>query len=195
MVLQGLGSIRLAIACVLAVLSVFADCGENVGEGLPYRIIGQFDYCREGQAGRVAASDSLPETEAFHEHIIAPILSALAENDSSGRSEIGNAQYHCKNYKIMSEAPEDCLIEINVLSDIKGYAPASALMEALRGRDYSVVDIISEAPVACLVFAEADSLIAVTCNMFCDLDKVCSIARSFVKRQRTQTDNTQAATL
>lgn len=170
--------ILFAIACVFGWLSVFASIGENTDNGLPYRIVGQFGYCRDGV--REAVSDSLTEAEAFHRHIIAPILSAVA-HDSKGRSEVGNARYRCKHYKIMAEDSADCLIEVSVLSDIKGYAPASALMEDLRGRDYSVVDIISEAPVACLVFAEADSLVAVTCNMFCDLDKVCSIARAFVK--------------
>lgn len=181
-------------AFVLAVFSVFADYGENAGDVLPYRIVGQFGYCREGDGVRASASDSLMEAEAFHRHIIAPILSALA-HDSKGRSEVGNARYRCKHYKIMTEDQKDCLIEVSVLSDIKGYASASALMEDLRDRDYSVVDIISEAPVACLVFAEADSLVAVTCNMFCDLDKVCSIARSFVKRQRAQDDNKQSAAI
>lgn len=37
-------------------------------------------------------------------------------------------------------------------------------------------------------------LCAVTGNMFCDLDKVCSIARAFVKRQRENADNMQVAT-
>lgn len=185
--------ILFAIACVLAGLSVFAAIGENAEEGLPYRIVGQFGYCREGDGVREAEFDSLTEAEAFHWHIIAPILSALA-HDGSARSEVGNARYRCKHYKIMAEDPKDCLIEVSVLSDIEGYAPASALIEDLRGRDYSVVDIISEAPVVCLVFAEADRLVAVTCNMFCDLDKVCSIARAVVKRQREQSDNTQTAT-
>ena len=85
------------------------------------------------------------------------------------------------HYKIMADDPSDCLIEVSILSEIKGYAPASAIMESLRARGYSVVDIISEAPVVCLVFVEADSLVAVTCNMFCDLDKVYSMTRSFVK--------------
>lgn len=183
------------LCCLLLLWVAVGVRSENADEALPYKIVRQFGYCWEGDGVRVA-SDSLTETtgEAFHEHIMIPILSALVHEDSS-RSEAGNARYRCKHYKIMAEDPKDCLIEVSVLSDIKGYAPVSALLEDLRGRDYSVVDIITEAPVVCLVFVEDDSLIAVTCNMFCDLDKVYSIARCFVKRQMEQTHNTQAATI
>ncbi len=183
------------LCCLLLLLVAVGVRSENADEVLPYKIVRQFDYCWEGDGVRVA-SDSLTETtvEAFHEHIMEPILSALVHEGSS-RSEIGNVRYCCTHYKIEVEGPEDNLIDLSILSDIKGYTPVSALFEELRGKDYSVVDIISEAPIVCLVFAEDDSLIAVTCNMFYDLDKVYSIARCFVKRQMEQTHNTQAATI
>lgn len=182
------------LCCLLLLLVAVGVRNENADEELPYKIVRQFGYCREGDGVRVAESDSLTEAEAFHEHIMEPILSALVHEGSS-RSEIGNVRYCCTHCKIEVEGLEDSLIDLSILSDIKGYALVSALLEDLRGRDYSVVDIITEAPVVCLVFVEDDSLIAVTCNMFCDLDKVYSIARCFVMRQMEQTHNTQAATI
>ena len=50
--------------------------------------------------------------------------------------------------------------------------------QSIRGR---VIDIISEAPVMCLVFVEADYLVAVTYNMFYDFDDVLSFSKFFVK--------------
>ena len=44
-----------------------------------------------------------------------------------------------------------------------------------------IIDIISEAPVMCLVFVEADYLVAVTYNMFYDFDDVLSFSKFFVK--------------
>ena len=82
--------ILFALACVLVGFNVFADCGENAGSGLPYRIVGQLGYCREGDGVRVETSDSMTEAVAFHEHILEPILSALAHD--GGRSEVDNAR-------------------------------------------------------------------------------------------------------
>lgn len=46
---------------------------------------------------------------------------------------------------------------------------------------HAIIDIISEAPVMCLVFVEADYLVAVTYNMFYDFDDVLSFSKFFVK--------------
>ena len=53
--------------------------------------------------------------------------------------------------------------------------------EELKKQDYAIIDIISEAPVMCLVFVEADYLVAVTYNMFYDFDDVLSFSKFFVK--------------
>lgn len=72
-------------------------------------------------------------------------------------------------------------IEINILSNIKSHAPITSKIEELKKQDYAIIDIISEAPVMCLVFVEADYLVAVTYNMFYDFDDVLSFSKFFVK--------------
>ena len=54
-------------------------------------------------------------------------------------------------------------------------------IKELKKQDYEIIDIISEAPVMCLVFVEADYLVAVTYNMFYDFDDVLSFSKFFVK--------------
>ena len=72
-------------------------------------------------------------------------------------------------------------IEINILSNIKSHAPITSKIKELKKQDYEIIDIISEAPVMCLVFVEADYLVAVTYNMFYDFDDVLSISKFFVQ--------------
>ena len=78
--------------------------------------------------------------------------------------------------KKKAKIEEKVTVEVNDL--VPGYIEK---IKELKKQDYAIIDIISEAPVMCLVFVEADYLVAVTYNMFYDFDDVLSFSKFFVK--------------
>ena len=117
--------------------------------------------------------------------IISPILNAFCNNVNE-QTELAKIGYCCKHYliKVQNKSKKNIQyysIEINILSNIKSHAPITSKIKELKKQDYEIIDIISEAPVMCLVFVEADYLVAVTYNMFYDFDDVLSFSKFFVK--------------
>ncbi|EXY38265.1 hypothetical protein M145_4497, partial [Bacteroides fragilis str. 34-F-2 len=70
------------------------------------------------------------------------------------QAELDKIGYCCKHYliKAQNESKKNIQyysIEINILSNIKNHAPITSKIEELKKQDYTIVDIISEAPVMC----------------------------------------------
>ena len=105
-----------------------------------------------------------------HKYIISPILNAFCNNVNE-QTELAKIGYCCKHYliKVPNKSKKNIQyysIEINILSNIKEPCPHNLKNRRIKKQDYAIIDIISEAPVMCLVFVEADYLVAVTYNMF-----------------------------
>lgn len=181
--------------CVAFSNATATICLDNNVDETSFQIIEQFNYCWGNNTVRVG-SENLNDTAlvAFHQYIISPIFRAFAQNENK-RTEVNNVEYCCVHYQL--EIKNDSLkylVELNLLSDITCYSPVATQSEKLKENGYMIVDIISEAPVACLVFVEDDCLIAITYNMFYNLNEVLSISKSFIKRhQKRACHNTNDA--
>lgn len=164
-----------------------ATCSDSVSAKFSYSVVENFNYCCDHNI--VYGDTNSKDIAVFissHKYIISPILNAFCNNVNE-QAELDKIGYCCKHYliKVQNKSKKNIQqyysIEINILSNIKNHAPIISKIEELKKRDYTIVDIISEAPVMCLVFVKADYLVAVTYNMFYDFDDVLSISKFFVQ--------------
>lgn len=152
----------------------FLEPSAGIGGFLPIAMSGTYDYAIEkdlisGMILSLLHENTLTRTAAFEtigeqgfEHTT---FDVIASNIPFGNFRVFDAELWKKG----------------VLSNIKSHAPITSKIEELKKQDYAIIDIISEAPVMCLVFVEADYLVAVTYNMFYDFDDVLSFSKFFVK--------------
>lgn len=174
------------IFCMCAYFHAAATCSDSISDKFSYKVVENFNYCWDYNI--VYEDTNSKDTALFissHKYIISPILNAFC-NNLNEQAELDKIGYCCKHYliKAQNESKKNIQyysIEISILSNIKNHAPITSKIEELKKQDYTIVDIISEAPVMCLVFVEADYLVAVTYNMFYDFDDVLSISKFFVQ--------------
>ena len=172
--------------CMCTCCHAVATCSDSSTNKFSYKVIETFDYCWDKNI--VFADTNSTDTAlfiSFHKYIISPIFNAFCNNENK-QAELDKIRYCCKHSHINAQKRtknniQHYSIEINIFSNIKNYAPITLIMEELKKHDYSIVDVISESPIMCLVFMEADCLIAVTYNMFYDFDDVLSISKCFVQ--------------
>ncbi len=172
--------------CMCTCCHAVATCSDSITNKFSYKVIETFDYCWDKNI--VFADTNSTDTALFissHKYIISPIFNAFCNNENK-QAELDKIRYCCKHYHINAQKRtknniQHYSMEINIFSNIKNYAPITLKMEELKKHDYSIVDVISESPIMCLVFMEADCLIAVTYNMFYDFDDVLSISKCFVQ--------------
>lgn len=180
------GTILCTIFCMCAYLHAAAICSDSISDKFSYKVLENFNYCWDNNI--VYEDTNSKDTALFvssHKYIISPILNAFCNNVNE-QTELAKIGYCCKHYliKVPNKSKKNIQyysIEINILSNIKSHAPITSKIEELKKQDYAIIDIISEAPVMCLVFVEADYLVAVTYNMFYDFDDVLSFSKFFVK--------------
>lgn len=169
-----------------AYLHAAAICSDSISDKFSYKVLENFNYCWDNNI--VYEDTNSKDTALFvssHKYIISPILNAFCNNVNE-QTELAKIGYCCKHYliKVPNKSKKNIQyysIEINILSNIKSHASITSKIEELKKQDYAIIDIISEAPVMCLVFVEADYLVAVTYNMFYDFDDVLSFSKFFVK--------------
>lgn len=175
------------IFCMCAYLHATAICSDSISDKFSYKVLENLNYCWDNN-NIVYEDTNSKDTALFvssHKYIISPILNAFCNNVNE-QTELAKIGYCCKHYliKVPNKSKKNIQyysIEINILSNIKSHAPITSKIEELKKQDYAIIDIISEAPVMCLVFVEADYLVAVTYNMFYDFDDVLSFSKFFVK--------------
>lgn len=174
------------IFCMCAYLHAAATCSDSISDKFSYKVLENFNYCWDNNI--VYEDTNSKDTALFvssHKYIISPILNAFC-NNMNEQTELAKIGYCCKHYliKVQNKSKKNIQynsIEINILSNIKSHAPIISKIEELKKQDYTIIDIISEAPVMCLVFVEADYLVAVSYNMFYDFDDVLSFSKFFVQ--------------
>lgn len=179
------------IFCICTYCHAVTACSDSSTNRFSYKIIEKFDYCWDNNI--ICADTNFTDTTLFissHKYIISPIFNAFYNNENK-QAELDKIRYCCKHYHIKAQNKskkniQHYSIEINILSNIKNSPPITSKMKELKKYGYAIVDIISESPVMCLVFVEADYLIAVTYNMFYDFDDVLSISRFFVQDSSLQ---------
>ena len=180
--------------CICTYFNVAANSPDSISDKFSCRILESLDYCWNNRA--YTDTDATRDA-AYHKYIISPVLNAFYSN-ADDRFEPDIIGYRCKRYRIEAKESEEnmrhYLIEINILSDIKGDDSITTKLEELKKHDYMIVDIISEAPVICLVFMEADRFIAVTYNMFYDFDDVLSVSKLFVRQHISAINRTATYT-
>lgn len=180
------------IFCMCAFFHTIAICSDSISDRFSYKILENFNYCWDNNT--IYADTNFKDTTLFissHKYRIFPIFNAFC-NNVNRHAELDKIRYCCQYYHIKAQNKSKNIqhyyIEINILSNIKYYAPITSKIEKIRNQDYTIIDIISEAPILCFVFIKADYLIAVTYNMFYDFDDVLSISKSFVKQNIPTSD-------
>ncbi|WP_084819115.1 hypothetical protein, partial [Bacteroides fragilis] len=142
------------IFCMCAYFHAAATCSDSISDKFSYKVVENFNYCWDYNI--VYEDTNSKDTALFissHKYIISPILNAFC-NNLNEQAELDKIGYCCKHYliKAQNESKKNIQyysIEINILSNIKNHAPITSKIEELKKQDYTIVDIISEAPVMC----------------------------------------------
>lgn len=181
----GIRYILCTLFCICTCSHVAATCCDSISGKFSYQILENFNYCRDNNTIHDTCNPKdTTSFISFHKYIISPVFNAFSNNVNE-QFELDKIGYSCKHYHIKAKNYKNAQyysMEINILSDVKNYAPVTTKLEELKKQEYAIVDIISEAPVMCLVFMEGDYLIAVTYNLFYDFDDILSISKSFAKQ-------------
>lgn len=139
-------------------------------------IKGVLRYC----VGDSIQADSLDMERArgTHAHSILPLLAELAHALSgSGETErmadgagYCDIRYYLDVPGTAEDSPQagDTWITVDILSFDDSNPDIKRCLNALRGKEYLVVETAQEAPEQCLVFTEGGRLIAVWCSLFRD---------------------------